>query len=222
VPKVGFAVLQTALPEVMVQTDDELFDIRNFPDTEAYSAVGVGPGLGTHQYTHNGLVKWLLNIHQPIVIDADALNICAAFMQENSSFRFPKQCIITPHPKEFDRLAGISHSSFEREQKQITFARKYDVVVVVKGAYTRIVLPNGKIFINTVGNVGLATAGSGDVLTGIISGFLAQSYSPEHAAVLGVYLHGVCADLWVSEGNQTMIASDIIEMIPKASHRIFN
>lgn len=222
IPKVGFTVLQTALPEVMVLTDDEVFEIRNFPDTTLYAAVGVGPGLGTIEFTEKGFSKWIQTIHQPAVIDADGLNICATLIQKDKHFRFPEQCIITPHPKEFDRLAGHSQNSFERQQKQISFAKKYGITVVLKGAYTCIATPDGKLFYNSSGNVALATAGSGDVLTGIITSLLAQQYSIEEAAVLGVYLHGVCADLWVKQGNQTMIASDIVEMIPKALYRLFN
>jgi ADP-dependent NAD(P)H-hydrate dehydratase / NAD(P)H-hydrate epimerase len=221
VPKVGFTVLQTALPEVMVATDDELFEIRNFPDTERYDAVGVGPGIGTSEPTEKGFVKWLKHISQPIVIDADGLNLCAAILQKEKDFRFPDRCILTPHPKEFDRLVGPSHSSFEREQKLKAFVQKHQVVVVLKGAYSRIACPDGKLYYNGSGNVALATAGSGDVLTGIITGLLAQQYSTVDAAIIGVYLHGVCADMWVQQQHQTMIAGDIVEMIPKALYRIF-
>lgn len=222
VPKVGFTVLQTALPEAMVQTDEELYEIRNFPDTTSYAAVGVGPGIGTIEFTEKGFSKWIQQIHQPIVIDADGLNICAMLIQKDKHFRFPQHCILTPHPKEFDRLAGHSQNSFERHQKQIAFAKKYNVTVVLKGAYTCTVSPDGKVFYNSSGNVTLATAGSGDVLTGIITSLLAQQYTMEEAAVLGVYLHGICADLWVEQGNETMIAGDIVEMIPKALYRLFN
>jgi NAD(P)H-hydrate epimerase len=222
VPKVGFTVFQTALPEIMVQTDDELYEIRNFPETSAYAAIGVGPGLGTHEYTEKGFATWLEKIHQPIVIDADALNICAVLIKKDRNFRFPANSILTPHPKEFDRLAGQSKNSYEREQKQKHFAAKYGVVVVLKGAYTCTAFPDGELFYNSSGNVALATAGSGDVLTGIITSLLAQQYTPQEATIMGVYLHGVCADLWVEQQRQTMIAGDIIEMIPKALYRIFN
>lgn len=222
VPKVGFTVVQTALPEVMVQTDDELYELRNFPETSMYAAIGVGPGLGTHAYTEKGLKQWLAQLHQPVVMDADALNICARLLQQNPSFKFPSGCILTPHPKEFDRLAGFSVNSYERQQKQLAFAARHKVVVVLKGAYTTTATPEGELFYNSSGNVALATAGSGDVLTGIITSLLAQQYTPQQAAVLGVYLHGVCADMWVQKGNQTMIAGDIVEMIPSALHRLFN
>jgi ADP-dependent NAD(P)H-hydrate dehydratase / NAD(P)H-hydrate epimerase len=221
VPKVGYAVLQTAVPEVMVTTDDAEGEIRIFPKTAGFAAVGVGPGLGTSDWTIQGFRKWIGQINQPVVIDADGLNMCAQ-LQADPSFQFPPNCIITPHPKEFDRLAGVSHNSFERAAKQKVFAQKHKIVVVLKGAYTCIVCPDGKVFYNSSGNVALATAGSGDVLTGIISSLLAQQYSLEEAAVFGVYLHGLCADRWVRAQNQTMLASDIIDMIPQALYRLFN
>lgn len=215
IPKVGYTIIQTALPEAMVITDDEVFELRNFPETMVYAAVGVGPGIGTTHYTQTGLLKFLQQLHQPVVIDADALNIIASCLHMQADFMFPKQCIITPHPKEFDRLAGHSTNSFERLHKQRAFAQRHNIVVVLKGAHTSIATPDGKTYFNGSGNPALATAGSGDVLTGMITGLLAQQYAPEEAAVVGVYLHGACADKWVSRGNQTMIASDIIEIIPQ-------
>lgn len=216
IPKVGYTIMQTALPEAMVITDDEVFELRNFPETITYGAIGVGPGIGTTEHTQTGLLKFLKQLHQPVVLDADALNIIASVVQKEEIFTFPKQCVITPHPKEFDRLAGHSTNSFERLHKQRIFAQRYNIVVVLKGAHTSIATPDGKTYFNSSGNPTLATAGSGDVLTGIITSLLAQQYSPEHAALMGVYLHGVCADKWVSKGNETMIATDIIEMIPRA------
>jgi hydroxyethylthiazole kinase-like uncharacterized protein yjeF len=216
IPKVGFTVLQTGLPEAMVQTDDELYEIRNFPDTTLYHAVGVGPGLGTNPYTEKAFAKWLPGLHLPVVLDADALNICAALMSNDPHFKFQLYTVITPHPKEFDRLAGHSNNSFERQQKQVAFAKQYKIVVVLKGAHTCIALPDGTLYFNSSGNPALATAGSGDVLTGIITSLLAQQYTTAQAAVMGVYLHGICADLWVQRGKQTMIAGDIVEMIPEA------
>ncbi|MES2559752.1 MAG: NAD(P)H-hydrate dehydratase [Bacteroidota bacterium] len=219
IPKVGYTVMQTALPEAMVFTDDEVFELRNFPQTSLYSAVGVGPGIGTGEYTQTGLIQFLNQLHQPVVIDADALNIIAAILQQADG-TFPGQCIITPHPKEFDRLAGHSNNSFERLHKQRVFAQRYNVVVVLKGAHTSIAMPDGKTYFNSSGNAALATAGSGDVLTGIITSLLAQHYTAEEAAIMGVFVHGACADKWVSNGNQTMIASDIIDMIPQVLHKL--
>lgn len=218
VPKVGFTVLQSTLPEAMVQTDEELYEIRSFPQTDVYAAVGVGPGLGTHALTAKSLLPWLSQVKQSVVIDADALNSVAL----SKGFRFPQQSVITPHPKEFDRLAGLSHSSFERLLKQKNYAQTHQVVVVLKGAYTTIALPDGRLYVNSTGNPALATAGSGDVLTGIITGLLAQQYEPAEAAILGVYLHGLCADEWVKTGKQTMLAGDIVEMIPQVFGGLFS
>ena len=222
IPKVGYTIMQTALPEAMVITDDEVFEVRNFPDVMLYHSVGVGPGIGESAYTQKGLLSWLNQLHQPVVLDADALNLIAKHLTQHPDYTFPQQCILTPHPKEFDRLAGRSMNSFERLHKQRVFAQQHQCIVVLKGAHTSIATPDGKTFFNSSGNPALATAGSGDVLTGIITSLLAQQYHPEHAALLGVYLHGVCADIWIEKGNETMIASDIIEMIPLAAHRIFN
>jgi hydroxyethylthiazole kinase-like uncharacterized protein yjeF len=220
VPKVGYTILQTAVPEAMVSTDDELYEIRNFPDAGMYDAVGAGLGMGMHPGTQKGFARWLSTLTQPVVLDADALNICAALIKEQPSFMFPANTIITPHPKEFDRLAGHSAGSFERQQKQVAFARKYNAIVVLKGAYTSIVLPDGKMYVNSSGNPALATAGSGDVLTGIITSLLAQQYTPEEAAVMGVYIHGCCADRWVQQRKQVMIAGDIIDMLPEVLYTL--
>lgn len=218
VPKVGFTVLQSTLPEAMVQTDEELYEIRTFPQSDSFAAVGVGPGLGTHPSTSKSFLTWILKQARPMVLDADALNIIAT----SSGFVFPTQSVITPHPKEFDRLAGMSHSTFERLLKQKKYAQTNQIIVVLKGAYTTIALPDGRLYVNSTGNPALATAGSGDVLTGIITGLLAQQYEPAEAAILGVYLQGLCADQWVEKGNHTMIASDIVEMIPQVLGGLFS
>jgi NAD(P)H-hydrate epimerase len=222
VPKVGYTIMQTALPEAMLLTDDEVFELRNFPQTQTFSAVGVGPGIGRNEYTEKGLLSFLKQLHQPLVLDADALNCIALEIKMNPEFSFPRNCVLTPHPKEFDRLTGHCNTSFERLQKQRVFAQRHQIVVVLKGAHTSIAMPDGKTYFNSSGNPLLATAGSGDVLTGIITSLLAQQYSCEESAIMGVYLHGLCADLWKEQGNETMIASDIIEMIPQALHRLLN
>lgn len=219
IPKVGYTILQTALPEAMVITDDELYVLRNFPNANNYSAIGVGIGLGTDNFTKTGLLNWFKTIHKPIVIDADAINICAVLLQENNDFKFPNNVILTPHPKEFDRLVGFCNNALERYQKQIALSKKHHIIVVLKGAHTCITLPNGKSYFNSSGNYLLATAGSGDVLTGIITSFLAQGYSIENAAILGVFLHGYCANILLNQ-NATIIASDITDVISKALYDI--
>ncbi len=216
IPKVGYTILQTAFSECMVLTDDEILEIRNFPSTENYDAIAVGPGLGMNEYTIKSFYKWISSITKPCVIDADALNISSQLLIEHhDSFRFPKHAILTPHPKEFDRLAGISKNSVERIEKQIHFAQHHQVFVVLKGAHTTIATPDGNLYFNSTGNSAMATAGSGDVLTGIIVSLLAQGYEPKDAAIFGVYLHGLSGDLAV-KNKATLIASDIIEALPFA------
>lgn len=220
VPKVGYTILQTTLPEAMVLTDDELYEIRHFPDMQKFDAVGIGPGLGTNEYTEKSFYKWIIDLNKYCVIDADALNICAKLLLEHhSSFHFPEKAILTPHPKEFDRLAGVSLNSLERIEKQFHFAQHHHVVVVLKGAHTSIATPDGKLYFNSTGNPAMATAGSGDVLTGVITSFLAQGYEPVDAALLGVYLHGAAGDL-AAKNKSTIIASDIIEELPVAIKQI--
>jgi NAD(P)H-hydrate epimerase len=215
-PKVGYTIFQTAFPECMMQTDEELYEIRNFPDTAGFDALAIGPGLGQQEYTIKNFTKWIGTIEQPCVLDADALNICSRLLVEHhDSFHFPGNCIITPHPKEFDRLAGVSKSSYERLEKQVRFAQQHKVIVVLKGAFTTIALPNGEVHFNSTGNDAMATAGSGDVLTGIIASLLAQGYAGKEAALLGVYLHGFAGDL-LAKQRATLIASDLIEILPFA------
>jgi NAD(P)H-hydrate epimerase len=214
-PKVGYTIMQTALPEVMVNTDDELYEIRTFDDTANYAAVGVGPGLGKHPQTQSAFISWVQQVKQPIVIDADGLNMIADYMYQHNGFEFPENCVITPHPKEFDRLAGVSLSAAERLAKQLHFAQKHKIVVVLKGAHTSVALPNGEVFFNSSGNAMLATAGSGDVLTGIILSFLSQGYDAKQAAIIGVYVHGACADVIKSKNKATLIASDIADVLPE-------
>jgi NAD(P)H-hydrate epimerase len=204
----------------MVITDDELYEIRNFPDTNLYQAIGVGPGLGTHPLTQSAFIKWVQQVNQPIVIDADGINIIANHLQSGSSFQFPPNCILTPHPKEFDRLAGVSMNASDRLAKQIQFAQKNRTVVVLKGAHTTIALPNGEVHVNTSGNAMLATAGSGDVLTGIILSLLAQGYNLSEAAITGVFFHGACADYIKNQKQATLIASDISEVLPKVINTV--
>ncbi len=216
IPKVGYAILQTSFPECMVMTDDELYEIRNFPDTNNFDAIAVGPGIGMNDFTLKSFSKWLPTISKPCVIDADALNISAKLLQEHhDSFHFPKNTIITPHPKEFDRLAGISKNSFERLQKQIHFAQYHKIVVVLKGAHSSIATPDGKVYFNSTGNAAMATGGSGDVLTGVITSLLSQGYETIDAAILGVFLHGLAGDI-AAKNKATIIASDIIEKLPES------
>jgi len=153
------------------------------------------------------------------VLDADALNLIAK--NKDLYDLIPRNSILTPHPGEFRRLVGESASYFEQYQKQIELAKKQKVIVVLKGAYTSIATPNGKCYFNSTGNPGMATAGSGDVLTGILTSLLAQGYEPEKAAILGVYIHGLAGDLASQKiGRQSLIAGDIIDNLGEAFEEI--
>jgi hydroxyethylthiazole kinase-like uncharacterized protein yjeF len=208
-PRLGYEIIQNSIPEAMTSIDssDEIF--TEFPDTGLFSAVGIGPGIGKKPDTQMALKKLLQAGTEKLVVDADAINI----LSENKEWikLLPENTILTPHPKEFERLAGPTSNSYERLQKQLQFSVRYKVIIVLKGANTCISVPDGSAFFNETGNPGMATAGSGDVLTGIILGLLAQNYTPEEATLIGVYLHGLAGDLAAAAfGQQALIAGDII------------
>ncbi len=214
-PKVAQLPLQTAIPEAMIDGDASDTCFTMFQHLDAFTAVGVGPGLGKADDTVRALKRLIQEVQVPLIMDADALNI----LSDNPTWLpfLPAKTILTPHPKEFERLIGKTSTSFERLEKQRELSVKNNLIVVLKGAHTSITFPNGTCFFNTTGNPGMATAGSGDVLTGIILSLLAQRYSPEEAAVLGVYLHGLAGDLAAEEiGQEALIASDITEHLGKA------
>lgn len=215
VPKIGYEIMQTALPEAMLSIDWSDIIFTNIPDSENYTAIGVGPGIGTKQNTQKALAGLLQHTEKSMVIDADGLNILA--MNKDLLKHVPENSILTPHPKEFERLIGKATSGLERVEEQTKFSIEYKVFVVLKGAHTSITCPDGKSYFNSTGNPGMATAGSGDVLTGMILSLLGQGYNPKMAAIIGVYLHGLSGDL-ASElnGEEALIASDIIENIGMA------
>jgi len=216
IPECGMSAMHAAVPETILSLDPSDQYITEFPDLTPYTAFAAGPGLGTFTRTSAFLENLLSNIDtRPIVLDADALNIVATWPVIDNVF--PDNCILTPHPKEFDRLAGSSQTSYERLTKARNFVREHKVFVVLKGTYTAIVCPDGDCFFNTTGNPGMATGGSGDVLTGMILSFLAQGYSPKQAAVLGVYLHGLAGDIAAEKiSEESMIAGDIVDNIGEA------
>ena len=218
-PQCGETILQTAFPEAMISLDKHTEHFSIAPDVTSYSAVGIGPGLGQHMDSSTVLGRVVHTAGKPLVIDADAINMLAANKELAASL--PPKTILTPHPKEFDRIAGESASAYERLIKAKAFAETYKVCLVLKGAYTSVCLPDGKVCFNSSGNPGMATAGSGDVLTGIILGLLAQGYEPEDAAITGVYLHGLAGDFAaIRQSEESMIAGDIIEMLGKAFKQI--
>jgi NAD(P)H-hydrate epimerase len=214
-PECGYVVLQTSVPEAMVETSgvDCVKDITS--DLSRFDAIGIGPGLGVAQSTSDAVHKLLKNVEVPIVIDADALNILAK--NRHMLELLSEHSILTPHIREFERLVGESADNFSRINKLREFATQVNSYVVLKGAHTAIATPDGNVYFNSTGNPGMATGGSGDVLTGIITSLLAQHQSLFHAAVLGVYLHGLAGDI-ASEsiGEEGLIASDLVEYLPAA------
>lgn len=208
-------ILQTAVPEAMVQQDIHDTYFVTPVETDAYQAVAIGPGLGQEEETALALSEQLRLCTSPIVLDADALNI----LSENRNWLtlIPKNSILTPHPKEMDRLVGKCHDSFVRLTKACEMAATLKVYIVLKGAYTAIVTPEGKFYFNPTGNPGMATAGSGDVLTGIVLALLAQGYTSEEACKLGVYVHGLAGDLAAEQiGEISLTSGDIINYLPAA------
>ena len=218
-PLCGLNPLQSSFPEAMCLPDGCETHLAETVRTEGFSAIGIGPGIGFHEDTHNVLKMLIQNTTSPMVLDADALNILA----ENQTWLqfLPPNTILTPHPGEFDRLVGKCQSSEERLTKQIEFAEKINCILVLKGAHTSIACPDGQVIFNSTGNAGMATSGSGDVLTGILTGFLAQGYHPKHAAIIGVYLHGLAGELAEKEqGRSGLIASDIIRNLGPAAQQV--
>lgn len=214
-PRCNNGIVQTAVPEAMTELDagDTCFACP--ADTDDYQAVGIGPGLGKAEETGAALWEQIDTCQTPMVVDADALNL----LGERRSYigRLPKGSILTPHPKELERLVGKCQDSYERLVKARELAYASGTYIVLKGAYSVVVTPQGKCFFNTTGNPGMATGGSGDVLTGILLALLAQGYSSEDAACLGMYVHGLAGDIACRKrGAMGMTAGDIVECLPLA------
>ncbi len=219
VPKCGYHSLQTSLPEAMVITDDEIDFINAINFDIEPTIIGVGVGLGTANQTIKALEIFLKKNKAPLVIDADGLNILS---KKKALLKFlPEQTVLTPHPKELERLIGKWSNDFDKLEKTKAFSKKHNVIVLIKGANS-ITVFGDKLYVNTTGNPGMATAGSGDVLTGVISGLIAQGYEPLAATIFGVYLHGRSADISLEDyGYQSLIASHIIETIGEAYIDLF-
>lgn len=214
-PRSGNQIIQTALPEAMVSIDESENMISGIPLQTNYKAIGIGPGIGKAEVTRVALQLLLAHFETPMVIDADALNL----LSENNDMvkLLPPGSILTPHPIEFERLAGHTESDFDRLQLALRFSQIHHIILILKGAYTAIALPDGKCWFNSTGNPGMATGGSGDVLTGILTGLLAQGYTSEDAAILGVYLHGLSGDLAVlGSSEEAILAGDIADHLGMA------
>lgn len=215
----GRVIVQTAVPEAMVSYEAQQDYIATVPALERYDAIGIGPGLGQHASTKNALSQILENARQPLVLDADALNIMSDHTEMIA--RVPKGTILTPHPKELERLVGSWKDDFERLEKQKTLALQLQSIVINKGAWSAIALPNGRVYFNPTGNPGMATGGSGDVLTGILTALLAQGYPPEDAALVGCYVHGLAGDLGAREKTEMgLIAGDLPDFLAAALKRL--
>jgi ADP-dependent NAD(P)H-hydrate dehydratase / NAD(P)H-hydrate epimerase len=219
VPKCGYDIIQVAVPEAMAITDGQAEYITEIQDFKGFSAVGIGPGIGQNRETVKVISEILNRAKEPLVLDADALNSIASHQELLEVI--PKNSILTPHPKEFERLFGTWSNDFERLEKQRSMAKKYGIIIVLKGAHTSIALPDANVYFNSTGNPGMANGGSGDVLCGIITSLLAQGYVPNDAAIFGVYLHGLAGDIARELSHEkSMSATDLIEAIPEAYHYI--
>lgn len=216
IPGSGYPIIQSVVPEAMAMTDkNELINTAVSADLSSYDAIGIGPGIGTANETIMLLHDLLDAYRNPVVLDADALNILG--LQKDLLQLIPKGSILSPHPKEFERIFGPTANDFDRAILAMKMAKELGLVIILKGHFTLIAAPDGKGYFNPTGNPGMATAGSGDVLTGILTGLLAQGYHSLEAALLGVYLHGLAGDLAASAlSMEAMLAGDISDYIGKA------
>jgi hydroxyethylthiazole kinase-like uncharacterized protein yjeF len=214
-PSCGYEIMQTALPEAMVSIGEGEFQLTGFPvHAELFQAAGMGPGIGTGDETSGMMKKFLKTFHQPVVLDADALNIISKHSELLPVLN--PNTIITPHPKEFDRLFGNTGNDILRFEKAKKMAIQHKIIIVLKGHFTGVFSPDGNITFNTTGNAGMAKGGSGDALTGIITALLAQSYTPANAAAFGVYLHGYAGDIAAGLfSEEAMLATDLIHCLGK-------
>ena len=221
-PVCGMHSLHTSVPEAMLEIDShEKVNSSINTQLKKYHAIGIGPGIGTEYSTSTLLQDTISNYPHPMVIDADALNIMSAHPEWLG--KLPALSILTPHPKEFERLFGSSKNDFERLALAKQKAKEYNVIIIVKGHHSFVAAPTGSNFFNSTGNPGMATAGSGDALTGIITSLVAQQYSPMDAAVLGVYLHGLAGDIAARKISEpSLVASDIIQNLGNAFRQLLN
>jgi ADP-dependent NAD(P)H-hydrate dehydratase / NAD(P)H-hydrate epimerase len=219
IPSANYIIQQTSLPEGMVSVDENKKYFSGIKNPGSWSAIGIGPGLDKDPVTQNALKILIQNVSNPMVLDADALNIVA----ENPTWLsfLPPGSILTPHVGEFERLSGKCVNGWERLEKARDFAFRFRCYVVLKGAHTAVVTPDKQVIFNSTGNPGMATGGSGDVLTGMILGLLAQGYSPQYSSVAAVFLHGFAADLAVRrKPAESLLAGDIINFIERAIQKV--
>ena len=219
IPRLGYEIIQSSVPEALTSIDESDLIFTGINHLNNYTAIAIGPGLNTKVNTVKALKEVITNTKVPLVIDADALNI----LSKNRELIdiLPENSILTPHPKEFDRLTMKHKSNYERFVTQLEFSKKHKLVIALKGAHTCISSPKGDVWFNSTGNPGMATGGSGDVLAGIIVSLLAQGYKAYRSAIAGVYLHGLAGDIALkSEGYNALSPSDIINKLGKAFKKI--
>ncbi len=220
-PRCGFNILQSTVPEALFAEDRNDLIITEIAPQHQYNAIAIGPGIGTHAPTVKALEDYLAGNTNPVILDADALNCIASRPAMLSTI--PILSTITPHAGEFDRLFGSQVSHEARLRKAVEAARYYNIFIILKGRYTAVVRPDGKIYFNNSGSPAMATAGSGDVLTGILVSLAAQGYSPEYAAIMGVFIHGYAGELAAAEnGEYGVTASDIARNVGRAIKEIMN
>ena len=219
IPKSGYVIMQVSVPEVMARISGTGDYIDSFLPVAVHESLGVGPGIGVTKENETLLKDILSAFQKPIVLDADALTVMA--VNKSLLKTVPPHSILTPHPREFERLFGTSPNEMARIQQAKEMAAEYNVIILLKGHHSFIALPDGRGYFNNTGNAGMATAGSGDVLTGILTGLLAQGYSPAEAALLGVYLHGLAGDMAAdSTSPEAMMAGDINDCLGEAFNTI--
>lgn len=218
-PLCGYDILQTAVPEAIVEPDSDRLITKSIPLNHQYSVVALGPGMGTSNETIDAIDTFIKTFRTPCLLDADALN-CIAHRQQLIRL-IPHGSVLTPHANEFDRLFGHHQTDEERLKKAIDVSKLYEITIVLKGHYTMTVRPDGKVYINSSGNSGMATAGAGDVLTGVIASLIAQGNAPDWSVVMGVYLHGLAGDIAAKEhGEWGIMASDIADNIGRAIQQV--
>jgi NAD(P)H-hydrate epimerase len=215
VPESAVDILQISLPEALLDIDPHNLHFSSLEYPENYTQIAIGSGIGTIANTQLALRSLLKTYKRPLIFDADAINILA----ENPDWQesITADSIFTPHPKETDRILGESADGYERLAKIKDFAKNYKVYIVLKGAHSAIACPNGKVYFNSTGNPGMATAGSGDALTGLLLSLRCQGYSALESVLVGVYLHGLAGDYAAKVRSQLSVsARDIIEFFSAA------
>ncbi|SDR82101.1 NAD(P)H-hydrate dehydratase [Gramella sp. MAR_2010_147] len=220
IPKCGYDIIQTGLPEAMVITDNEDEVLSNYPSKFETDVACFGMGVGTSSKAKKALTDLLNVVNSPVVIDADGINLLA----KNTDLlkHLPEYSVLTPHPGELKRLIGEWRDDFHKLELVKEFSKKYKVILVVKGAHT-FTIDRDFMYINNSGNPGMATAGSGDVLSGIITSLIGQGYEPVNAAVFGVFLHGLSGDIAAGKlGIESVMAGDIAKNLGRAINSLFD